>query len=356
MKKRRIERLKELLAESDLSGIVVTDMKNVRYLCGFSGSDGALVVTQEDGVFLTDGRYTIQAADEVDVFPVREYKNKIKAIASAICDFELKRVGIESHHMTLFFFENLGAALDGVELFPLKRNLAELRMIKDDEEIALLSRAVKIAEDALTEIIPLLTPDTREDDIAVELEYKMKGKGSSALPFPVIVASGDHGALAHAKPGRRQLKSGDLLIIDFGAAYGGYASDETVTFMIGKEDPKSREVYEVVRGAQRQAISAVKPGVSVQEVDREAREYIAEHGFGEFFNHGTGHGVGLDVHELPVVSFSGEGELAAGMVITIEPGIYIAGWGGIRLEDMVLVTEKGSRLLTTLSKSFKVVP
>jgi Xaa-Pro aminopeptidase len=352
----RLDRLRRLFYSLNIFGAVITDMKNVRYLSGFTGSEGTLIITENSGLFLTDGRYTTQASREVKAFETKEYKKKTEGIADAVKELGIGRVGVESHHMTLSIFDDLKDLMSGIELIPMKKDLSELRMIKEDDEIASIKRAVKIAEDSLNEIIPMISPGVSEKEIATELEHAMKLRGSGPLPFPIIVASGEHGSLVHARPGSREIKSGELLLIDFGAENQGYASDETVTFMIGKESAREREIYDIVRGAQREGINKAKPGVPVKEVDNAVRDFISKSGFADFFSHGTGHGVGLDVHEPPHISPLGNGLLSPGMVITIEPGIYIPGWGGIRIEDMVLVTKKEPEILTTFSKSFRVLP
>ena len=345
----------ELLDREKLSGIVITDMKNVRYFSGFTGSDGAVVVGRDGGVFMTDGRYTTQAAGEVTEFPVVEYKSKAEGIADAVRRLKIKRIGVESHHMTLFGFDILKGLLPPRGLVPIKDDLARLRMVKDDQELSMIGEAIRIAEDSLKLTEGLVRVGAREDEISVEIEYAMRRGGSGPLPFPIIVASGKNGALPHARPGPHKLRAGDLVTIDFGAQYRGYHSDETVTLMVGNDGKREREVYEIVLEAELKAIAAVKPGVSASVVDEAARGHIRECGYGDYFSHGTGHGVGLDVHEPPRVSFLGEEVLEEGMVITVEPGIYIPGWGGVRIEDMVVVEKRGVQLLTTIPKSFRVV-
>jgi Xaa-Pro aminopeptidase len=343
------------LSRLGLPGIIITDIKNIRYFSGFTGSDGALVVYENGGTFLTDGRYTTQAGGEVTSFPVKEYRNKIEGIVDEVCARKLKRVGVESRALPLFMFSAIKSRLRGRTVVPIEEDLALLRMVKDGDEIDALRQAVRISEESYAEIQPFITAGGREDTIAVELEYRMKKKGSGVLPFPIIVATGENGALPHAHAGDRQIRPGDLVTVDFGAQYRGYHSDQTVTVMVGKDGPKQREVYDVVLGAQQQAIEAVRPGTPVREVDRVARDYIAARGYGDYFTHGTGHGVGLDIHEPPRLSPLGEEILQESMVVTVEPGIYIPGWGGVRIEDMVEVTKSGPCVLTTIPKSFKVI-
>jgi Xaa-Pro aminopeptidase/Xaa-Pro dipeptidase len=355
MSKTRIDRLMEILSRLRLSGIVVTDMKNIRYLSGFTGSDGALVVGESGAMFLTDGRYTTQAAGEVTSFPVTEYRNKIQGIVDAVGALKMKRVGVESHAMSLFFFKAIKSRLPGRGVVPVEEDLALLRMVKDHDEIDAIRESIRISEESFEQVTQLITAGTREDEIAVELEYAMKKRGSGVLPFPIIVAAGKNGALPHAHAGARRLEAGSLVTIDFGAQYRGYHSDQTVTVMVGRDGGKEREVHGVVLEAQRRAIAGVRPGVPTKDVDAIARDYIKDRGYGEYFTHGTGHGVGLDVHEPPAVSPLGKEVLQEGMIVTVEPGIYIPGWGGVRIEDMVLVEKTAPCILTTVPKSFRVL-
>ena len=351
----RIEKLRRYIESLDLDGVLITDMKNVRYYTGFTGSDGMLVLGMEGGIFLTDGRYMTQAAGEVSGFDIERYMRKADGVCESVGSLGLTKVGVESFHMSLAMHSAVSKRTGFTQIIPVEKDLAELRMIKSVEEISLMRRAVSISEAALEDVVQMIAPGVSERDIALELEYAIRKRGSGPLPFTIIVASGDHGAHVHASPGDRKIKAGDLVIIDFGAEYRGYASDQTVTYMIGKSDSRAKEVYNAVRDAQREAVTRVRAGVSVADIDAAARDFLAGKGYGEFFTHGTGHGVGLNVHEPPVISPLGETILEKGMVITIEPGVYIPGWGGVRVEDMVLVEEDSGSLLTTLSKSFKVI-
>lgn len=356
MPKTRIDRLLETISRLGLSGIIITDIKNIRYFSGFTGSDGALVVCEKGGTFLTDGRYTTQASKEVTSFPVKEYRNKLQGIADEVRALKIKGIGIESRALSVFSFTAIKSRLRGHGVVPIEEDLALLRMVKDQDEIDALKESIRISEESFAEVAPLITAQSREDVIAAELEYRMKKKGSGPLPFPIIVAAGTNGALPHAHAGAGRLEPGSFVTIDFGAQYRGYHSDQTVTIMIGREGEKQREVYNVVYQAQRLAIAAIRPDVAVREVDKIARDYIIQRGYGDYFTHGTGHGVGLDIHEPPRISPLGEEVLEEGMVITVEPGIYIPGWGGVRIEDMVLVGKTGPCVLTTIPKSFRVFP
>ncbi len=355
MSKTRIDKLTDVISRLRLSGIIITDMKNVRYFTGFTGSDGALVVGENGGMFLTDGRYTTQAKGEVASFSVTEYRNKIQGIVDAVGSLKMKKVGVESHAMSLYFFNAIKPRLPERRVVPIEEDLALLRMVKDQDEIDDLKESIRISEESFGQVTALMKAGTREDDIAIELEYRMKKGGSGVLPFPIIVAAGTNGALPHAHAGDRRLEAGNLLTVDFGAQYRGYHSDQTVTVMIERDGAKEREVHGVVLEAQRRAIAAVKPGVPTKDIDAIARDYIKERGYGDYFTHGTGHGVGLDIHEPPSVSPLGKELLEEGMVVTVEPGIYIPGWGGVRIEDMILVGKTGPSILTTIPKSFKVL-
>jgi len=355
MNTERIEKLRRYIESIGLDGVIISDMKNLRYYTGFTGSDGMLVLGMKDGVFLTDGRYVTQAAGEVTGFSIEQYMRKADGVREAVGGVGLTKVGVESFHMPVAMYNAVKKRTGFAKIVPIERDLAELRMIKSDEEIALMRRAVSISEESLEDVVKIIAPGVSERDVASELEYVMRKRGSGPLPFPIIVASGEHGAHVHASPGDRRIEAGELVIIDFGAEYRGYASDQTITYMIGRSDNRAKEVYDAVRGAQREAVGRVRAGVSAADVDAAARDFLVEKGYGEFFSHGTGHGVGLNVHEPPVISPLGEAVLEAGMVITVEPGVYIPGWGGVRVEDMVLVEEGGASLLTTLSKSFKVI-
>jgi Xaa-Pro aminopeptidase len=356
MSKTRIDRLIQTLSRLELGGIIITDIKNIRYFSGFTGSDGALVVCEKGGTFLTDGRYTTQATGEVTSFSVKEYRNKTQGITDEVRALKLKKVGIESRVLPLFLFNAIKSRLPGRRIVPIEEDLAALRMVKEHDEIETLKESIRISEESFAEVAALITAPSREEEIAVELEYRMKKKGSGPLPFPIIVAAGANGALPHAHAGARKIEAGDLVTIDFGAQYRGYHSDQTVTVMIGRDGAKEHEVYDVVHQAQQHAIAAIRPDVSVKAVDKVARDYIIERGYGDYFTHGTGHGVGLDIHEPPRLSPLGEEVLQEGMVVTVEPGIYIPGWGGVRIEDMVLVGKAGPCVLTTIPKSFTVFP
>lgn len=355
MLKDRIFSARELLIQRSLDAILVTGLQSIRYLSGFTGSDGVLILTKEGGCFLTDSRYTTQAASEVSEVALAEYRVKLDAVAEWIrCSGSLK-TGFVASQLPVSVYNELSAKLPGFELVPLQDELSDLRAIKDADEIELLSTAARFASEALLEILPLVKPGVSENELALELEIAMRRRGADDKAFDFIVASGDRGALPHGRASRKNIASGEMITFDFGALYNGYYSDETVTVALGEPDPKLLEIYSIVREAHDRAIEAVKPGIFLKDLDSIARSFIEERGFGANFGHGLGHGVGLEIHERPIVSFRSEDIAEEGMVFTIEPGIYIPGLGGVRIEDTVVVERSGCRVLTNVSKELQIL-
>lgn len=346
-----------LLAEHGLDALVITSASNLRYLCGFTGSDGVLVITAQHSGFLTDSRYTSQATSEVSADSCREYAVKLDGILAFLDECGIKRIGFESEHLTCATLDRLRAKSQGqYEWVGLDRPLMVLRGIKDAAELAQLRAAASLAGEAFEEIVPLIRPGTSEREIAVALEFAMRRRGGDEKSFDSIVASGERGALPHGRASTKLIAAGELVTIDFGVLLDGYCSDETVTLAVGVIDDELHRIYETVLRAQRQAIAAVQPGASLKEIDAVAREVITAKGYGAFFGHGLGHGVGLEVHEYPTLSPRSADFAQVGMVFTIEPGIYIPGRGGVRIEDMVVVTEDGCQLLTSIPKWLRQLP
>jgi Xaa-Pro aminopeptidase len=343
------------MARFGVDFLLILDLANIRYLAGFTGSDGALVISATDCWFLTDSRYTTQANHEVVGPRIVEYKRKLDGIADLLVENQARRLGFEAEHATVAMHAALAAALPGVELVPVGEELDALRAVKDVDETALLDTCAGIASAALLGIIGLIRPGAVERDLALELEFAMKRGGAEEKSFDFIVASGERGALPHGRASDKSLRNGELVTLDFGAVYRGYCSDETVTVAVGQPDARQREIYTIVKDAHDRAVEKVRPGVALRELDDAARGYIEKKGFGSFFGHGLGHGVGLQVHEKPVVSYRSDGIVEEGMVFTIEPGIYIPDWGGVRIEDTVVVTADGCRLLTRVPKELMVL-
>lgn len=355
MLENRINKARGYAEKQDVDAILFFNLSNVRYLAGFTGSDGVLVVGREACWFLTDSRYTIQAAREVTGCPTIEYRVKLDGIAELFAGQGFKRVGFEAEYTTVALLTALTAKAPGVVFVPIGEELTTLRTMKDAGELNILAKAARIASEALLASLDGLTPGVVEREYALNLEFAMRRTAADDKSFDFIVASGGRGALPHGRASEKVVASGELVTIDFGAVYGGYHSDETVTVCVGKPDDRQREIYGIVKEAHDRAVAAVRPGVSFRELDAIARGFIEEQGYGAFFGHGLGHGVGLDVHEKPVVSPRGEGVAEEGMVFTIEPGIYIPEWGGVRIEDTVAVTGDGHRLLTRVPKELIIL-
>jgi Xaa-Pro aminopeptidase len=356
MLKNRLSSLKSFFEEYSLNALLFTDLRNIRYLCGFSGSEGALLVSLDHAWFLCDSRYTAQAAEEVHGAEIRECASiRIDTVAALAHEYGLERIGFEAAHTTVSAFRRLSEKLTGFEFVEIGSKLDEIRICKDHDEIEQLSAVATLASQALTSILADIKPGVREIDIAVALEFEMRRRGADGRAFDFIVASGERGAMPHGRASNKVIRSGELVTIDFGALKDGYHSDETVTVACGKPEIRAREIHSIVKSAHDLAMEAVRPGISCRDLDEVARSYISNKGFGEYFGHGLGHGVGLEIHEMPTLSPRSTAVLEEGMVITVEPGIYIPGFGGVRIEDTMAVTGDGCRVLTSADKQLLIL-
>jgi|Deesub1362A_J573_1020465.scaffolds.fasta_scaffold04794_4 Xaa-Pro aminopeptidase len=347
--------LKEKIRENKIDGLLVTNLINIRYLSKFTGSSAFMILTEGNGVFVTDFRYEEQAKKEVKDYEIRIEKGERTGEIIKIChDLKIKKLGFESEDVTYGFYVKLRRK---IRVKPIRDLIESLRAVKSDEEIRAIKRAIKRAERAFRKLIPHIREGVTERAIAMRLETFLKEEGCKKLPFEVIVASGHMAALPHATPGNRRIKRGDLVVIDWGGEYNGYFSDMTRTLIVGRGDDlaEKRKIYNCVLEAQERAIKSVRAGMLSTHVDKEARDYIKRSGYGEYFGHGTGHGVGLEVHEAPVISWRKREILKKNMVFTIEPGIYIPGLGGVRIEDMILVKNNRAEVLTSLPKKLKII-
>ena len=331
--------------------LLVTGLTNIRFLSGFSGSDGAMLLFEDAAYLLCDSRYTVQAGEETIGCKVSEYKVKIDGISALVKGRRCRKLAVDGEQISLAFYRQLTAAVDGLEFVVLTDELDQLRTIKGQEEIAAIERAACLASQAFHELIGAIRPGVTERFLALELEMAMKRLGADDKAFDLIVASGERGALPHGRPSDRVLQSGELVTLDFGAVLAGYNSDETVTLAVGRPDQRLLDIYGAVKDAHDLAIAAVRPGLDCAELDGVARRHLDSCGFGDYFGHGLGHGVGLEVHEKPVISPRSRQQLTAGMVITVEPGVYVPGLGGVRIEDLLLVTEEGCRILSGVDKN-----
>ncbi len=353
----RAEKAIDLLAECSVDALVFFYPPTIRYLCGFSGTDGALAITAKGDCFLTDSRYTTQARDQVAADEIREYQIKFDGVTAWLREQGVRRIGFEGETLSVSAARRLQEKGDAQwEWVALEKPVTSLRGIKDAAELAALNEATRLNAEAFEEIVPMLRPGTPEREIALALELALKRRGGEEKAFDFIVASGERGALPHGVASGREIRAGELVTIDFGTRIGGYHSDETVTVAIGEVAPQLREIYDLTLRAHDAAIDAVRPGVPLKEIDAVARDLIAAGGYGPYFGHGLGHGVGLEVHEFPTVSTRSEDIAREGMIFTVEPGIYLPGVGGVRIEDMVLVTADGCRCLTRIPKKFRVLP
>ena len=351
----RISKARGCLGQTGADLLIVSNLSNIRYICGFTGSEGLLVLSQGEGWFLTDSRYTSQAGSEVTGARVVEFSNRLEALTTILKESGAVKIAFEAGYTSVAVYQELARRVPGVEFVPADAELSSLRSLKDSAELETLEKVAGIASQAFLEIVSEIKPGAKESEVAWALEVAMRRGGAEGKSFDFIVASGVRGALPHGKASDKTIAAGELVTVDFGAFYRGYCSDETVTVCLGEPDSRQREVYETVRVAQELAIDSVRPGISFREVDAKARDYIAAQGFGQYFGHGLGHGIGLDVHEPPTASPRGTGIVEAGMVFTVEPGIYIPGWGGVRIEDSVVVERDGCRRITQVPKALIIV-
>jgi Xaa-Pro aminopeptidase len=352
----RSGRLLDALDDAGCEALLVTNLVDVRYLTGFTGSAGLLLVAPAGQVLVTDGRYRDQAAEELATAraaaslaigaTVAEQRDLVAAAAAGVA-----RLGLQADHVSWALQRSCAGWLPDIELVPTEGVVDGLRAVKDAGEVARIEAAADVADEALAEVRPLLARRPTERELALELDEAMRRRGASDVSFETIVGSGPNGAKPHARPGSRVIDEGDLVVIDFGALVDGYHSDMTRTLMVGEPTPTQARMLEVVAASQAAGVAAVAPGVACAEVDRACREVIAEAGWADAFFHGTGHGVGLDIHERPAVGGASTATLAAGHVITVEPGVYLPRHGGVRIEDTVVVTSGGCRPLTKAPKA-----
>ena len=347
--------IQAIVGEKSLEGILFFSPENIRYLTGFSGSEGYLLTGTDENLLLVDSRYITQAQDETKNCRVILLDEGIKGVAAQIAARGWRRLGFEAQGISVALFEKLQENLQETELVSIKDEVARLRGLKGDNEISLIQQAVQIAEEAWKNVVGMVKSGTREDELALELEYCMKKGGAEGVAFDIIVAAGPRTALPHAQPTIRPIEEGDVVLFDFGARYRGYCCDESCTVVAGQATEEQKRIYTIVKDAHDKAIEQVKPGVKLAAIDAAARNHINQAGHGEHFGHGTGHGVGLAVHEWPTVGKDSRDMAEEGMVFTVEPGVYIPGWGGIRIEDMVLVTTDGCEVLTKIPKDLMII-
>ena len=338
------------LRQQELEAVLVTGRTNVRYFSGFAGSAGVLAVSGDVRKIFVDFRYVEQAEQTAPEFEVvRCQGNPLDAAADFLQQQAWRSIGFEEEILTVAEFSRLQAKVTADRWRPVR--LEPLRTVKTAAEIENIVAAAVIADTALTNLLPMIRPGATEIELAAALEYEMRKLGSEKPAFETILASGPRSALPHGSASGKKLDAGDFVVIDFGATFSGYRSDMTRTVCVGTASAKQREVYGTVLKAQLAGLAAVRPGVLCRDVDKAARAVIEAAGYGAHFGHGLGHGVGLDIHESPRLSpTAGESRLEPGMMVTVEPGVYLPGWGGVRIEDLVVVTETGCRILSPMTK------
>jgi Xaa-Pro aminopeptidase len=355
MKEKRTEKVLGLLKAMDLDACLLKGMDNIFYLTGFRGSEGTLLVTRDDVVLLTDFRYVTHAREVTEGIKIVELKEQRNALGDLCAQYGISKMGFDSTHTSFYAYNKWQETVPKVTFIPLVSTIEEIRKRKEPEEIDKVMHAIDIATKAFAEVFEGIVPGDTEKDIANRLDCAMRQLGADSPSFATIVASGVRAALPHAEPTDKTITEGETVIIDFGAQVDGYCSDETCTIAVGQVNGKLQEIYSVVKEAKEVALERLTAGLAVKEVDTLVRNHINRAGYGDFFGHGTGHGVGIAVHEAPSINSTGEGVLEDGMVITIEPGIYIPNLGGVRLEDMVLIGSDAIRILTRIRKDMLTV-
>lgn len=351
--------LKELQKKLDsvgLEALLVTHPINRRYVTQFTGTSGVALITGSEAFLITDFRYITQAEEQAPAFTVVRHGDSIwQTVASLCAERKVKTLGFEAEHVTFSEYEQLNAQVEKISLRPTKGIVEALRIVKRDKELKIMEQAARIVDRTYEHICSVIRPGMTEREVALELEMTMRKLGASSSSFDIIVASGKRSALPHGTASDKVIEPGDFVTMDFGALYGGYCSDITRTVVIGEATDRQRELYGIVLKAQTETVKRLKPGMSGKAADAIARDIIKQSGYGDYFGHGTGHGLGMEVHEAPRLSPRGETVLKPGMVVTVEPGIYIPDFGGVRIEDDVLITDDGCRRLTHSRKELVII-
>lgn len=353
-----LQKLQAKMADAGIPGLLVSDIVNVGWMTGFSGSSGIVLATPSDARFLTDSRYTIQAQEEISVMPSFSFASPMSQtdfVAQHAREMGITRLGFEAENLTYTSFETWRDAMPGIELVPLKNFVSPLRMVKTQDEIAKIRHACGISDAAFEHVKRLIQPGVTELDIAIEIDFFMRRQGAG-VAFETIVVSGNRSARPHGRASEKKLEVGDFVTMDFGARYQGYHSDMTRTVVVGSASDRHREVYAQVLKAQLAALEMMRPGVPARDVDARAREVFDEIGLAKYFGHGLGHGLGRLVHDTGRLASSSDDILEPGQVWTVEPGVYLEGFGGVRIEDDVVVTADGIDILNRTPKDLLILP
>ncbi len=350
----RVDKLRQKLIENSLDALIITSSSNIYYLSGFSGTNAVLFITLKHKILLTDFRYLEQAGKEAAGFDIIRADRDLMAAVFRQAE-GITKIGIEEESISWAEYQQMAKLFAGCSLIEASHILREMRQVKDQEEIDILRQAIRITDEAFRLILDKIKPGVEEEEISLDLEYSLRKMGASGRSFDYIVASGSRSALPHGVASAKKIEKRELLTLDFGAKYQWYCSDFTRTVFVGRPEAKHREIYDLVLEAQLAAIDIIKPGLTGKEVDAVARNIISQAGYAEYFGHGLGHSVGLEIHETPSFNTREEMILEPGMVITVEPGVYLPGWGGVRIEDVVLVTNYGVEVLTQAPKQFIIL-
>ena len=353
MYRERIKKLQAYLAKEKLDGFIVTAMPHIQYLCGFTGSTGILIVQQKKAFFLTDFRYQEQSKKQVKGAKTIITKKAVYSELKDLTQFNTKntRYGFEADQIICSDLETIENAFDEAILIATTGVFELFSIIKDKKELEMIEKAVEISDIAFERILSIIKPGVRENEVAAELEYQMKMLGSEKPAFETIIASGFRSAMPHGIASNKKIALGDFVTLDFGATYKGYVSDITRTIVVGNANAKQKKIYNTVLKAQKAGVKRVRPGAETSKIDAACRNIIDKAGYKKYFGHGTGHGIGLLIHTEPRIGPTTTGKVKKGMIFTVEPGIYLPGWGGVRIEDDVLVTSTGVKVLNSAPKN-----
>lgn len=353
---KRLKNLRSRIKKSEADAVLVTKRENYMYLSGFTGSLAYMVITESKAVLITDFRYTEQATGQAPEYTIVQYRGSIiNTLKEVLGDNKIEKLAFEDYSMTVNSYTELREKLGIKGFVPFGTAIEELRQIKDEVELGKIKRAVEIADETFKYILGSIRPGITEVELAAEMEYHMKKLGAAGPSFETIVASGKRASMPHGVASEKKLEAGDVITLDFGALYNGYCSDMTRTVFLGEPGKELARIYRIVLDAQLKSLEGVKKGRKGKEIDLIARELIAAAGFGDNFGHGLGHAVGLEIHEEPRLSMTGVTKMKDGMVVTVEPGIYVNGLGGVRLEDMVVVKGDSPLILTSSTKEMIVI-
>lgn len=356
MSQSRLTRLREAMGTKGLEALFITSVVNRRYMTGFTGSSGFVLITQDRAVLMTDFRYMTQAPEQAVDFEVIEHGSKMTdTLKQLLSEMQISRLGFEQDHVSFATYSGYQSQLAGIELVPVSGIIEDLRLIKDEGELAIMREAAQLADRTFSHILNYIKPGVSEKDIALEMEFFMRKNGATSSSFDTIIASGERSALPHGVASDRIIQGNDFIKLDFGALYKGYCSDITRTVVLGKPTDKHHEIYNIVLEAQLNALEHIRPGMTGREADALTRDIIKGYGYGDNFGHSTGHGLGMEVHENPRLAAGSDTVLTPGMTVTVEPGIYIPGFGGVRIEDDIVITENGIEIITQSTKQLLVL-